>query len=100
MNKHIAKWRVVLTDCSPFWRRTVNKTLLILVLMAGLTLSSGGRTQTFTVLHSFSGSDGSGPAGEILSGDTLYGMTEYGGSYSNGSIYAVKIDGTGFKTLA
>ena len=35
----------------------------------------------------------------ILSGDTLYGTTRYGGSANDGTIYAVKTNGTGFVTL-
>jgi uncharacterized repeat protein (TIGR03803 family) len=76
-----------------------NRILLLLLAGIGAALTCGVPAQTFKTLHSFTGSDGSGPAEVILSGDTLYGMTEYGGSYSNGSVYAVKIDGTGFKTL-
>jgi uncharacterized repeat protein (TIGR03803 family) len=55
----------------------------------------------FTNLHSLSpNADGATPyAGLILSGDTLYGTTSAGGSSSNGTVFAVKTDGTGFTTL-
>jgi uncharacterized repeat protein (TIGR03803 family) len=55
----------------------------------------------FTNLYSFKGgSDGRKPAGGvILSGHTLYGTTEYGGSSSNGTIYAINTNGTGFTNL-
>lgn len=55
----------------------------------------------FTVLHSFSGgSEGAGPSGDLLlSGNTLYGTTAGGGSSSNGTVFALNTDGSGFKTL-
>jgi uncharacterized repeat protein (TIGR03803 family) len=55
----------------------------------------------FTTLHSFSGNnDGASPyAGLVLSGNTLYGTTYYGGSSSNGTVFAVNTDGTGFRNL-
>jgi uncharacterized repeat protein (TIGR03803 family) len=55
----------------------------------------------FTNLHSFTPtSDGALPfAGVILSGDTLYGTTPFGGSSDNGTVFAVKTNGTGFTNL-
>jgi len=63
----------------------------------------------FTVLHSFSAasgliddgtnSDGAVPGGVVLSGNTLYGATYRGGSSSNGTVFAVNTDGTGFRLL-
>jgi uncharacterized repeat protein (TIGR03803 family) len=55
----------------------------------------------FTNLYSFTGgSDGAGPSGTlILSGDTLYGTAVQGGSSSNGSVFAVNTDGSGFTNL-
>jgi len=55
----------------------------------------------FTTLHGFSGgSDGANPfAGLILSGDTLYGTAQSAGSSSNGTVFSVNTDGTGFTTL-
>lgn len=56
--------------------------------------------QTFKTLYSFTGgNDGSTPSGLILSGTTLYGTAAYGGGSSNGTVYSVKTDGTGFKML-
>jgi len=61
---------------------------------------------SFAVLRTFSAtvsdvnSDGAGPMGElVLSGDTLYGTTFYGGSSSNGVIYKIKTDGSGFSEI-
>jgi uncharacterized repeat protein (TIGR03803 family) len=55
----------------------------------------------FTNLHSFTpNSDGALPlAGLILSGDTLYGTASSGGSSGNGTVFAVKTNGTGFTNL-
>jgi uncharacterized repeat protein (TIGR03803 family) len=55
----------------------------------------------FTNLHNFTGaSDGAYPSGFlVLRGDTLYGTTQYGGSSSNGTVFAVNTDGTGFTNI-
>ena len=61
----------------------------------------------FTNLHSFKAtnpttginSDGSEPNGLILSGNTLYGTATFGGSSSNGTVFAVNTNGTGFTNL-
>jgi len=58
---------------------------------------------SFTVLHSFDGVSEQGyPSGLVLDGNTLYGTT-FGsganGSWKNGTVFKIKIDGTGFTTL-
>jgi uncharacterized repeat protein (TIGR03803 family) len=55
----------------------------------------------FTNLHNFTGtSDGAYPSGFlVLRGDTLYGTTQYGGISSNGTVFAVNTDGTGFTNI-
>jgi len=81
---------------------SVKYLFLLRVLIAGLGLILDGtvRAQTFRNLHNFSGSDGYAPqSGVILSGNTLYGTTLSGGSLGEGTVYAVKTDGTGFITL-
>jgi uncharacterized repeat protein (TIGR03803 family) len=76
---------------------------LLVVLAAALSLIPAGpaRAQTFTTLYSFTnGSDGAYPKGGlILSGNTLYGMTQDGGTSSNGTVFEVNTDGTGFASL-
>jgi uncharacterized repeat protein (TIGR03803 family) len=70
--------------------------------MAGLGLMQAGRVtaQTFTVLRSFSGSDGADPHADlILSGNTLYGTTFGGGTGGVGTIFKINKDGTSFSTL-
>ena len=57
---------------------------------------------SFTALDPTCGTNGDGAkpyGGLILSGNTLYGTTAYGGSSSNGTVFAVSIDGTGFTNL-
>jgi uncharacterized repeat protein (TIGR03803 family) len=63
------------------------------------SLSTNG--SAFATLHVFSGEgDGSGPGGLILSGNTLYGTTSQGGTNgSNGTVFSIHSDGTGFTTL-
>src|SRR6266550_61810 len=72
------------------------------VLIAGLGVIPAGRVtaQTFTLLHSFTGSDGTFPyAGLILSSNTLYGTTALGGASDGGTVFAVNTGGTDFTTL-
>jgi uncharacterized repeat protein (TIGR03803 family) len=55
-----------------------------------------------SLLHSFTGgpSDGYGPNGSLIqSGSILYGMTQSGGSHSEGTIFKINTDGTGFRLL-
>ena len=51
---------------------------------------------TFTLLHQFTGSDGSGPHAPLVPGpdNALYGMTGNGGAHNNGTIFKVNADGT------
>jgi uncharacterized repeat protein (TIGR03803 family) len=55
----------------------------------------------FTNLYNFTGgNDGSGPHGGLtLSGRTLYGTTSSGGAYTNGTLFAINTDGSGFTNL-
>ena len=60
----------------------------------------------FTVLHhfapsiDFTNSDGARPRGALIeSAGVLYGTTYYGGSSAAGTLFAMKIDGTGFTNL-
>jgi len=43
--------------------------------------------------------DGVGPGSLIVSGNTLYGTTQAGGVAGNGTLFAINVDGTGFRTL-
>jgi len=56
----------------------------------------------FTNLHNFAGTfdDGAWPIAELLlSGSTLYGTTSYSGSWSDGTLFKLSTDGTGFTNL-
>ena len=69
-------------------------------ILAGGTVFAVNTDGTgFTALHSFGGSDGTGPsAGLVLSGNTLYGTAHGGGSFGEGTVFAINTDGTGFAT--
>jgi uncharacterized repeat protein (TIGR03803 family) len=55
---------------------------------------------TFTTLHSFANSDGTGPNGLIQATDgNLYGTTGGGGANGYGTIFKIDINGTAFTTL-
>src|SRR5438093_263824 len=92
--------------------KTAIKNLFLLpVLIAPLGLILTGRVtaQIFTTLHSFTATsvsyrgtngDGAYPEASLVpSGNTLYGTATYGGSSGNGTVFAVKTDGTGFTNL-
>ena len=73
-----------------------------LSLAVGLScfLAAEAIAQRVTVLHTFTGPDGYNPrAGLILGGKTLYGTTYWGGGPGNGTVFAVNLDGSGFRTL-
>jgi uncharacterized repeat protein (TIGR03803 family) len=57
--------------------------------------------QTFTVLHNFAGPpDGAGSFAELLlSGNTLYGTSGSGGTATNGTVFKINTDGTGYTVL-
>ena len=67
-----------------------------------LTIDGTGFTtlHSFTALNDLTNSDGAEPqAGLILSGDILYGTTSKGGSSGKGTVFALNINGKGFKNL-
>jgi uncharacterized repeat protein (TIGR03803 family) len=67
----------------------------------GTVFAVNTNTLAFTNLYNFTGgNDGSGPhAGLTLSGNTLYGTTFGGGTSSNGTLFAINTDGSGFTNL-
>src|ERR1043166_1968822 len=89
-------------------RQGINNLFLLPVLIAALGLMLAGRVtaQTFTTLYNFSAapygtnSDGANPwGGLVLLGNTLFGTANAGGSSSNGTVFSLKTDGTGFTNL-
>jgi len=70
---------------------------LFLLLAAAASLQA-----QYTTLHHFLGgvTDGEKPEGSLIrNGATLYGMTSYGGASNVGTIFKIKVDGTGFALL-
>ena len=58
----------------------------------------------FAILHSFNGSgpdsDGSSPSGSLLLADSVfYGMNYFGGPDYNGTIFKMKMNGSGFSVM-
>src|ERR1041384_1790288 len=86
-------------------RTHIKSLFLAPALIASLGLIPAGRVtaQTFATLHSFTSlKEGAPRASLILSGNTLYGTAEGGklsSTYSNGTVFAVNTDGTGFTNL-
>ncbi len=63
----------------------------------GLSVNPPG----YSILYNFTGGGGgSGPwSGAVLDGNTLYGTTCYGGDTNLGTVFKVKLDGSGFTIL-
>ncbi len=70
--------------------------VLLLVDIGSVVMA---QAQTLTTLHSFTGIDGFGPSGLILSQGILYGTTVSGGVGTNGTVFKLNVDGTGFTNL-
>jgi len=88
----------------------INRFLVLLSVAIYSILAGDAVAQAnFTILHTFSflaystpwtNSDGAHPHGElIVSGNTLYGTTWQGTTNGNGTVFAMKTDGTGFTGL-
>jgi uncharacterized repeat protein (TIGR03803 family) len=80
----------------------IENLFFLAALIAALSLTPAARVtaQTFTTLHSFTGTDGGGPVATlILSGNTLFGTAYEGGSGGAGTVFALNTDGSGFTTL-
>jgi uncharacterized repeat protein (TIGR03803 family) len=74
--------------------------LKILAFAAALTLATNLSAQTFTILHSFTYSDGAEPwTGLTLSGSTLYGTTLQGGSSGSGTVFKMNTEGNNYTVL-
>src|ERR1035437_4147179 len=77
-----------------------NSRLVILCLWQLFALALPAAAQTFTNLHSFTGSDGANPlCSLVLSGHALYGTTSAGGSSTNGTVFAINTDGSSFTNM-
>lgn len=67
----------------------------------GLVYRLNPLTQAYSVIHTFKGTDGSGPVAGLTqaSDGMLYGVTKYGGVGRRGVIYRLKPNGSDFTVL-
>jgi uncharacterized repeat protein (TIGR03803 family) len=81
--------------------KTIKTISSLLLMLMGLTLTSGLKAQNFTNIYTFTGgTDGNTPLGGVVkSGNTLYGTTELGGANGVGAVFSVNTDGTGFTVM-
>ena len=98
------KTRVFVPPHKTFPKPLASLWLASLFIALMLSQAFGAAPSPFRLLHSFSGppNDGYFPAnGTSLTGTgtTLYGMTTSGGHSSNGIIFKVSTDGTGYQIL-
>ncbi len=72
------------------------KSAFLMIAAAVLLSSSIASAQTFTLLHSFNGTDGSYPTSGLVQGlnGSLYGLASGGGTNLQGSVYKVTPSGT------
>jgi uncharacterized repeat protein (TIGR03803 family) len=67
--------------------------LAALLVFAGVSLPA--HSQTFSVIHNFTGSDGGDPfAGPVLDHGNLYGTTNSGGVHGSGAVYKLSQHGS------
>jgi uncharacterized repeat protein (TIGR03803 family) len=70
------------------------------LIFASILLNIGIVKSQYNVLLNFNGANGGDPLGSlIVSGNTLFGMTEFGGTSTNGNIFSIKTNGSGYKNL-
>jgi hypothetical protein len=77
-----------------------------LLVVVSLLLASSIQAQTFTAIHSFTGSDGQYPDGQlVVAGTQLYGTAQSGGkatgqsAVGGGTVFTMNTSGAGFKVL-
>lgn len=83
-------------------KRRMRVFLPLALILTGALLIERASAQTFTVVHNFGAraDDGTSPrAGLVLSDGTLYGTTLAGGSFDDGAVFAIGVDGTGITNL-
>jgi len=76
------------------------KEWMLAAALLSLLADNATAQANFTVLKSFTGSDGANPEASLtLSGSTLYGTTANGGSSNYRTVFKVNTDGTSFTLL-
>jgi len=74
----------------------IHTPLQALILTLLLVVAMPSTAQTFTSLHSFTGTDGSNPYAGLIQGTSgkMYGTTSAGGAFSGGTVFTVTTGGT------
>ena len=74
---------------------------LAIAALAICLVAKTAHAQSFSVIYTFTNSPGAGNQNSslILESNTLYGTTYYGGSSSNGTVFKVNTDGSGYTVL-
>jgi len=72
------------------------KVFRVLALIAVVTLAESAAGQTLTILHAFSGIDGSGPISGLVQGSdgNFYGTASLGGASNTGTVFRISSGGT------
>lgn len=72
----------------------------VLTILLPLFLTVGNAAaQDHSIIHHFTGPDGSEPTSLLLSNGTLFGTTSSGGSSNFGTVFRLNTDGTDFRVL-
>ena len=81
------------------WAKMKRAAAIFFVTLLGLSVLPVS-AQVYSTFYTFSSSVGSQPyAGLTASGNTLFGTTKTGGASSQGTVYSIKANGTGFGDL-
>src|SRR5262249_13249108 len=77
-----------------FERAMMSRGALFVSAVLPLATPAFAEKATLTILHSFSGGDGSSPSGTLIAvGADLYGATETGGQWDRGTIFRISRSG-------
>jgi len=90
--------------------RTRRKTRSCLHVLAWVAVTAGmltvnpgapAATNTYSILHTFSGAPGDGGDGgdALVTNSVIYGVSRSGGSNDDGTVYSLGIDGNGYQIL-
>jgi uncharacterized repeat protein (TIGR03803 family) len=85
------------------WRRYLSISVLGLMFVLAVLGTPPAQTQTYTVLHTFTGPDGATPEAGLIAdpAGNLYGTTSFGGESNNGTVFKLSDNGlTGLCSFA